>query len=612
MYLDILDSAFGTVEDGDDLYAKFLNTLQNYGEKSSVYLQQLQVMLNTTLSRGGVNATDLDSQLLKQFCRGCWDNTLISELKLEQKKHSPPTFAELLLLLRTEEDKCDSKACRMKQHFGASRQKVSSHFHSAYAQCAGECSTSPQRHILIGTNTLDVLYELYSSATPQNLQSLPYSYRVVLKTLEMRQRQKVDSCLGVVRIFSKDPEIIGPGQTKVVEGSVNCKAPDAGKWVAVESPKISSLPGGIMVTNGLASLPPKLPRCIPVILNVKPLTTDDSHILTQPDQTPKNNFDFGDSPISNEWKERITVKLNSMPDVFSQHKLDFGRTDKIKHHIKLSDETPFKHKVRRIHPQDIEAVRKHLQELLDAEIIRESESPFFSPIVVIRKKNSDVRLCIDYRKFNLQTVKDSYALPNLEESFSALNGSKWFSVLDLKSGFYQIEMEESGKYKTGFVCPLGFVKFNRMPQGITNVPSTFQRLMEHCIGELNLKQALVFMDDLIIFSPMLEEHEERLLNVLNRLREYGLKLSPDKCKFFQTSVKYLSHIVSIKGIETDPEKIATLKPWQKPNNLKELRTFLGFCSYYRRFIKDHAKIVKPLNVLSLLDTRHYGSTVTPK
>lgn len=184
------------------------------------------------------------------------------------------------------------------------------------------------------------------------------------------------------------------------------------------------------------------------------------------------------------------------------------------------------------------------------------------------------------------------------KSFSALNGSKWFSVLDLKSGFYQIEMEESDKHKTGFVCPLGFFEFNRMPQGIANAPSTFQRLMERCMGELNLKQALVFIDDLIVFSPTLEEHEDRLLNVLNRLREYGLKLSPDKCKFFQSSVKYLGHIVSEKGIETDPEKVATLKTWPKPNNLKELRTFLGFCGYYRRFIKDYSKIVKPLNALT--------------
>ena len=287
-----------------------------------------------------------------------------------------------------------------------------------------------------------------------------------------------------------------------------------------------------------------------------------------------------------------------MPEVFVLHKLDFGCTDKIKHHINLSDETAFKHRPRPIHPQDIEAVRTHLQQLLDAEVIRESESPFSSPIVVVRKKNGDVRLCIDYRKLNMQTVKDSYALPNLEESFSALTRSRWFSVLDLKSGFYQIEMEEADKHKTAFVCPLGFFEFNRMPQGITNAPSTFQRLMERCMGELNLKQALVFLDDLIVFSSKLEEHEERLMRVFNQLKEFGLKLSPGKCKFFQTSVKYLGHIVSEKGIETDPDKVAALKTWPKPNNLKELRTFLGFCGYYRRFVKDYSKIVKPLNELT--------------
>ena len=146
MYLDILDSAFGTVEDGDDLFAKFLNTLQNYGEKSSTYLQRLQVMLNTTLRRGGVKLTDLDSQLLKQLCRGCWDNILIAELKLEQRKHNPPSFAELLLQLRIVEDKRDTKARRMKQHFGASRQKVSSHSQGAYGPCVEERDTSPKRH----------------------------------------------------------------------------------------------------------------------------------------------------------------------------------------------------------------------------------------------------------------------------------------------------------------------------------------------------------------------------------------------------------------------------------------------------------------------------------
>lgn len=475
--------------------------------------------------------------------------------------------------------------------------------------------------VLIGTNTLDVLYEKYADIAPQNCESLPYGYRVVLKTLEIRKRQSVDSSLGEVRLHSRDFETIAAGQTKVLEGSVSCRTPDVGKWVMVESPKSASLPGGILVTDSLVSLPPRLPRCIPVVLkneshhditlppkaviaeihavkSVQSVKTPDSDPPTKPDHKPNLDFDFTGSPVPNEWKERITEKLSAMPEVFALHELDFGRTDKIKHHITLNDETSFKHRPRPIHPQDIEAVRNHLQQLLDAEVIRESESPFSSPIVVVRKRNGDVRLCIDYRKLNTQTVNDSYALPNLEESFSALTGSRWFSVLDLKSSFYQIEMEEADKHKTAFVCPLGFFEFNRMPQGITNAPSTFQRLMERCMGELNLKQALVFLDDLIVFSSTLEEHEERLMRVLNRLKEFGLKLSPSKCKFFQTSVKYLGHIVSEKGIETDPDKVAALKTWPKPNNLKELRTFPGFCGYYRRFVKDYSKIVKPLNELT--------------
>lgn len=143
MYLNILDSAFSTVEDGDDCFARYLNTMQDNGEKPSVYLQRLQVMLNAAFRRGGVPASDLDRQLLRQFVRGCWDNILISELQLEQRKQNPPTFAELLLLTRTAEDKRTSKASRMKQYFNASKQKVSSHYQGAYFQYEEECTPSP-------------------------------------------------------------------------------------------------------------------------------------------------------------------------------------------------------------------------------------------------------------------------------------------------------------------------------------------------------------------------------------------------------------------------------------------------------------------------------------
>lgn len=264
------------------------------------------------------------------------------------------------------------------------------------------------------------------------------------------------------------------GSTVVIDGLVHVSGARSEKWVAGEAPSGSSLPGGLLVASSLCILPVKRPYRVPVLLRNEtqnditiPLKTvlAEIHAVQQVmrkehsadsnvPETRKMEFDFGDSPLLPEWKERITKQLNSMPEVFAQHDLEYGHIDKVKHHIRLSDDTPFKHRARSIHPEDVDAVRKRLQELLDSSIIRESESPFASPIVVVRKKNGSVRLCIDFRKPNSQTIKNAYALPNLEEVFSLLTGSKWFSVLDLKSSYYQIEMEEADKQKTAFVCPL--------------------------------------------------------------------------------------------------------------------------------------------------------------
>lgn len=330
-------------------------------------------------------------------------------------------------------------------------------------------------------------------------------------------------------------------------------------YALVEQPATSTLPGDVFVDSCLISLPNRgsqklavflrneadhdivLPtNCVIADLNVANAIIENhqaadvsgqnvvecstqqiSKASSVDKESLSKTFDFG-TTLPDEWKKRVTHKLNSFSDVFAQHDLDFGHVSKIQHHIRLKDEMPFKQRSRPIHPRDYEAVKKHLKTLLNAGIIRESESPFSSPIVVVRKKDGDVRLCVDYRKLNLQTIKDAYALPLLEESFSVLAGSKWFSVMDLKAGYYQIEMNNDDKPKTAFCCPFGFYEFNRMPQGITNAPSTFQRLMEKCMNDIKLKEVLVFLDDIIVFSNTLEEHEIRLVHVLDCLREYGL------------------------------------------------------------------------------------------
>lgn len=344
--------------------------------------------------------------------------------------------------------------------------------------------------------------------------------------------------------------------------------------------------------------------CLPVgSVVAKGYTTEVATIVERDDSDKglpldTSLFNFGDSPIPQYWKDRLAQKLSERPKVFSVHEWDVGSAKGVEHRIRLSNSTPFRERSRRLAPADIDDIRRHLHELLAAGIIKESRSPYASPIVVARKRNGAVRMCIDYRTLNSRTIPDQYTVPRIDEALDCLAGSRWFSVLDLRSGYYQINMAEEDKEKTAFICPLGFYQFERMPQGISGAPSTFQRLMEKAVGDMNLLEVLVYLDDLIVFGKTLEEHETRLFKVLDRLEESGLKVSLDKCQFCQPQVKYVGHIISEKGIATDPAKIEAVTNWKQPTDVKSLRSFLGFCGYYRRFIGSYSAIIRPLTELT--------------
>ena len=236
--------------------------------------------------------------------------------------------------------------------------------------------------------------------------------------------------------------------------------------------------------------------------------------------------------------------------------------------------------------------------MLDAGAIRESQSPFSSYIVLVRKKENSLRFCIDFRKLNNKTVKDTYFLPRIEETIDSLSVAKYFSKLDLRSGYWQVGIKEADKHKTAIsVGPLGFFECNRMAFALINAPATFQRLMGRCMDELHLKECLIYLDDIIIFSKTFEEQLERLENVFKQLERNGLKLKGSKCELFKTQVQYLSHIIINNGVQTDPDKISALKKWPVPSDIRDLRSFLGFAGYYRCFVCNYAQIVKPLNKL---------------
>lgn len=284
-------------------------------------------------------------------------------------------------------------------------------------------------------------------------------------------------------------------------------------------------------------------------------------------------------------------------EVFSTHEFDVGCSKSTRHTIKTTYDKPFRERSRRFPPADVEALRQHLSQLKDAGIITESRSPYASPIVVVRKKKGKIRMCVDFRTLNRRTVSDQYTVPRIEDALAFLSGSKWFSVLDLRSGYYQVPMNESDKEKTAFICPAGFFQFERMPQGVTGAPATFQRIMEQTVGDMNLLEVLVYLDDLIVFGVTLEEHETRLLKVLDRLKDEDLKLSLDKCQFCQPSVTYVGHIISQDGVSTDPKKTEAVATWLRPSTMTALRLFLGFCGYYTRFVMDYSKVAHPLSQL---------------
>ena len=192
---------------------------------------------------------------------------------------------------------------------------------------------------------------------------------------------------------------------------------------------------------------------------------------------------------------------------FSQGPIDLGHTNLVQHEIHLEDETPFKEPYRRIPPALIQEVHEHFREMLQIGAIRESSSPFSSNVVIVRKKDGTITFRIHYSKFNLRTTKDAYAIPRIDDTLHLLADAQYFSRLDLKCGYWQVELKEDSKVKTAFqVGPLGFYECNCMPFRLCNPPATFQRLMERCMGDLNLRDCLIYMDDIIIFSRTFEEH----------------------------------------------------------------------------------------------------------
>ena len=464
--------------------------------------------------------------------------------------------------------------------------------------------------MLLGTNVLRHCYELCKKQGNDWQQQIPIGWHCTFLCLEMSE------CLPPTDTVVKCQSAIEVPPRGMVDFHVWSIKPQKGENWLVSDDDLA-LPGGVVVTPVLVSGDQTDPitvtinnmsdKCVLIPPGTKVCHAEAVQMMTQvsdescdPHKQFFELFDFSQTHKNCDDTQFQKVKelLSEHKNTFSLHDFDIGKAKGIYHEINLTDHKPFKDRYRRIPPSMLQEVRNHISMMLDTGVIKPSQSPYASPVVLVRKKSGALRFCVDFRRLNSISLKDCYGLPRADDLFDRLSGACWFSTLDLKSGYWQIEMDPRHKHLTAFtVGPLGFFEFERMPFGLSNAGSSFQRMIERCMGNDYLEMCLLYLDDIFVYSKSFEEHLVHVRSILQRLHDFGLKVNPSKCSFFCKEAKFLGHVVSAEGLHVDPEKVSAVVNWEVPGNQQELRRFLGFAGYYRRFIKDFSSISAPLHTL---------------
>ena len=336
------------------------------------------------------------------------------------------------------------------------------------------------------------------------------------------------------------------------------------------------------------------------VLNISACGNDRLKIL-------KNNLSF--ESLNSDETNHIFRLCREYNDIFylPGDKLSF--TDAVEHTIPLINNAPIVNvKPYRLPIHQRNEIKKQINKLIDDKIVTPSKSPFNSPLLIVPKKpdpNGERRwrVVVDFRQLNDLTCGDSFPLPNITDILDQLGQSKYFTTLDLASGYHQVALSDEDRQKTAFSTIDGHFEFLRMPFGLKTAPATFQRMMNTVLTGINGIKCFVYLDDIVVYGKSLDDHIERLTAVFDRFRSFNLKLNPIKCVFLSKDVVYLGHRITPSGIFPDEEKIKAILEFPIPKDVKNIRTFLGLCGYYRRFIAQFALIAKPLNDLLKKNTK---------
>ena len=331
------------------------------------------------------------------------------------------------------------------------------------------------------------------------------------------------------------------------------------------------------------------------------IETPRNHLATMISGPHGATIDLRLSAINEEEAQELKELLNQYTDVFVGPDGRLGCTDLLQHTIRTDPEQPpISQRPYKVGYKARQIIEEQVNELLAQGLIKPSDSPWASPVVLVAKKDGTTRFCVDFRKLNQVTRMEQYPIPDIRQSLDVFGqaGAAYFSTLDLKSAFWQVKMDPESAPKTAFITVDGVYEFTVLPFGLCGAPITFSRLMAKAMRGLIWKNCLVYLDDVVVFSRTFSEHLVHLKEVLHRLRAANLKLSPTKCILARSQVHYLGHVVSGQGIAVDPKKIEAVKTFPEPTCVKEVRQFLGLAGYYRRYCKGFSRIAQPLHALT--------------